>query len=584
MFASIIKTVAPTWTVKYLTVWFPEGQSWYRADSKEKARLFLPGAAKEAAAVQKLNLSEAQLRRHVWSDGTCEALLKEGNASLYFLAKSEDAYNLVVSTGNAKVIAKVFKTNTPSVAYLKSWLLVAPEELVIDVIKAAPAAFNDVKMTDIKREYQLILLGLYDAENKEGYNSKLAACRAEEVIERDELMNSYLTGAGYEEERKLFDAAMKILVETDYDFTQYLQTLERCHEEWYEKVSNRAGESKHLVAYLVERIPQVWFSAKFRELESDKELMSFDESYRGENWPRVMDARGWLQLAYENISKPEVIKVCLDNITDLTYGNPCGAIVGMQQWLVEKVEGYQLIKLALSKLPEQYEWQLKSKLYQSISSYAEAREATRLLPKSYRKGLRAKLVEMTCKSDAAELIRTYWPFLNWEPENAESAVRKLAQLKALPFDRLSELSEELRNAALEEVDVVAETECLDSGETSTPTATQKELLQRQLKSRSEVVLFKQGYHWHDVRMQYISTFHVSMAGFEAMVHYWDRYGGVYERGFALVRAHAEKWGLTEGEYLALTKSPYYSDLAAPLKGCKPVEAPAKEPNNDEKSV
>ena len=583
MFALIVKTVAP---VKFFTVWFKEGCSWYKEKAKERAKFFLPGVKAEVKAIKKLRLSEDQLKRRVWSEGTCEELLKQGDTSLWYLAKSEEAYNLIVTTGDAKLISKVFANNTPSVAYLKSWLLVASEGLVIDVIKVAPAAFNDVKMDALKRKYQLTLLGVYDADNKEGYNSKLAARRAEEVIQRGDLMESYLTSAGFEEKRELFDRAMDILVETDYDFTKYLQTLERCHEEWYEKVSNRAGESKHLVAYLEERIPQVWFRAKFCEIGNDKEPMRFDENYRGENWTRVMGARGWLQLAYENISKPEVIKVCLDHITDLTYGTPCGAIAEMQRRLVAKVEGYQLIKLALSQLPEKYHWQLKSKLYEAISSYAEAREATRLLPKSYRKGLRAKLVEMTCKSDAAELIRTYWPFLNWEPENAEKAVRRLAQLKALPFERLGELSEELRNAALEEVNVVAEKETLmvDNSETSTPGQEQKEVLKRQIHPRSEVILFTRDYNWHEIKLEYISSFKMSEIGFKALVNHQGRYSDDEERGRTLVRAHAEKWGLTEGEYLALTRSPYYSNLAAPLKGCKPVEAPTKEPNNDEKSA
>jgi hypothetical protein len=565
----------------------------------------LPGVKAEVKAIKKLQLTESQLRRRVWSEGTCEALLKQGDTSLWFIAKSEEAYNLIVATGDAKLISKVFANNTPSVAYLKGWLLVAPEKLVIDVIKAAPAAFNDVKMADLRREYQMALLALYDADNKKGYNSKLAARRAEEVIQRGDLMKSYfLTGT----ELGLFDKAMEILVETDYDFTKYLKDLERCHEEWYEKVRVKASQSehpqnKHLVSYIKERVSKVWFLAKFStgyEVGKIHHLESFDERYDGENKARVMDARQWLKLATSNLSKPEVIKVCLDHITDLTYACPCGAIAKMQKALVEGVEGYDLIKLALAKLPEKYHWQLKSKLYQSISSYAEAREAMRLLPKSYRKGLRAKLVEMTCKSDTAEFIRTYWPFTNWEAENAEKAVRRLAQLKKLPLDRLGELSEELKQAALDEVDVVAEMETLlvDKSETSTPGQEEKELLKRQIHPRSEVVLFTRGYHWHEVKLEYISNFKMSEIGFKALVNHQGSYGDDEKRGRALVRAHAEKWGLTEGEYLALTRSPYYSDLAAPLKGCKPAEAPAEsstavdaaaeakaeEPNNDEKSA
>jgi hypothetical protein len=151
---------------------------------------------------------------------------------------------------------------------------------------------------------------------------------------------------------------------------------------------------------------------------------------------------------------------------------------------------------------------------------------------------------------------------------------------------------------LDEVDFVSETAVLlaDRSETSTPGQTEQKLLSRRLHPRSEATLFTRGYHWHEIKLEYISNFKMSEIGFKALVNHQGSYGDDEKRGRALVRAHAEKWGLTEGEYLALTRSPYYSDLAAPLKGCKPAEAPAEsstavdaaaeakaeEPNNDEK--
>jgi hypothetical protein len=403
---------------------------------------------------------------------------------------------------------------------------------------------------------------------------------------------------------------MKILLETDYDFTKHLENLRSHHWDWYGAVRGKVSrsehpQSKHLVAYLVERIPKIW--CRFLPLEA-RELSSFeDRSFRGERWGDVLDARAWLQLSYEKLDSQDVIKVALDHITDLQYSNPCGAIVKMQQRLVEKVRGYELIKLALSKLPQRYKSALQSKLYASIGSYAEARECLigtpkdgivriKALPKSYRKGLRAKMTDVLCRCEASEFIRTYWPFLNWEMKNAEKAVRKLASLKKLPLDRLGELSEELQKAGLEEVDVVAEQESLliDPDECSYPQENQKELLKRQLNPRSEVVLFTRGYHWQKEKLAYISNFRMSDLGFRALVNHCGNYSDDEMRGRELIRAHAEKWGLTQGEYLLLYNSPYYSDLAAPLKCSKPMELPAENaideqettteaPNNDEKS-
>ena len=583
MFASIVKTVFPTTAVKYFTVWFKdkEGRGWHKENAKERAQLFLPGVAKEVRAIQKMQFTEDQLRHRVWSDGTCTALLEQGDTSLWFLAKSNEAYDLIIKDGNASVIAKTFRINTPSVSYLKKWLGTASRDVVLAVIAKAPSIFNDLKYGDVKLEYISSLVKSSDASVSERWANKVFLV----------LVGRYLN-AEEKEEREVFDKAMKLLVQTGYDFTQSLRDLESNHWDWYDIVRVHASMSsssqkEHLVSYIKERIPKVWYS--FVPL-GERELDSFENrSYHGENWKRVHDSRAWLQLAYETLSNQEVVKVCLDHISSLTYGKPCGAIVKMQERLVKKVQGYELTKYALSKMPKQYKSELQSKLFKSISSYDEARECIKSFPKSYRKGLRAKMAEVVCIRDAHEFIRTYWPFTNWEPENAEASVRRLAQIKMLPLDRLNELSEELQRIGLEEVDITAEQECLliDPYEYSSPAATQNELLKRQLHPRSEGTLFTRGYHWQDVKLEYISNFKMSEMGFQALVNHRGSYCGDGDRGRELVQAHAKKWGLTKREYLLLYKSPYYSELAAPLRDCNPAEASAEEkaeePNNDEKS-
>lgn len=559
-FAAVMRTVCPVLSVKYFTIWFPEGQSWHYQDSKEKARLFLPGESKEYKAIQKLALSEDAIRRRVWSPETEIVLLKQRNFALISNIKSNntEALDLVCMTNNQELIAKVFSQATPSATYLKDWLKKTDESVVVDVIKRVPTVFNDLHYDDIENlNYIGTLINCALDVDASKQTKKAAQQWAEEVVTRKEYMESSLTNKP--EMADLFDSAMQVLVNADYNFTKYLEKLERYHESWYGNIRYRAAYSAYVEDYIIERLPEIWFCAKFNE--NGTELESFDESYHGENWPKVVDARQWLKLASVNIYEPEVAKKALDVITDLTYARPCGAIIKMQKALVEGISTFHVAEMALAKLPEQYRWQIQSKLYEAITTADEAKKAFKLLPKSYRKGLRAKLVEKTIERDASILL-SYWPFNGWEEETTEKAVRKLAEVKKLPLNKLEELPLSLQMAGLEELEILSEIAAIGR---SYYGDLQKELMKQKFHARSEMYLFCLDYNWQELKKLYITYNEMDEASFRVLVNFRGTgYGGDEERIKDLIHLHATTWGLTEGEYRALMQSPY-SPMAADLK-------------------
>ncbi len=572
-FAAVMRTVFPTWAVKYYTLKEKRHGHGFTLgyDYEAKARLFLPGPKKELKAIKKLDLSSDATRQRVWSPETEMALLKLGNFVLVSNIKSSntEALNIVCATNNAELIAKVFTNSTPSATYLKDWLKKTDESVVVDVIKRVPTVFNDLHYEDIDnlKYISAFLNSALDVDpSKQVKNA--AKKWAEEVITRKEYMNCLL--ASKPEMAELFDSAMSVLIRADYNFTRYMEMLELRHKKWYGNIRDHADFSAYIEDYLIERLPKVWFMAKTEGVRTFARLYGYEMTDK-------QDAASWMTLTRKFIDRPRVAIAAMQTCSYLGYGNPDEVVVDLQKALVEGISTFHVAEVALEKLPQQYRWQVQAKLYDAINTADEAKKAFKLLPKSYRKGLRGKLVEKTVQSDA-NLLLSYWPFAGWEAETAEKAVRKLAGFKALPMAKLSELPENLQRAGIEELETLSEISAIGRSYCGD---LQKDLMKQKFHSRSEAYLFQLDYNWQELKALYISNNEMEEASFRVLVNFKGTgYGGDEGRIAELIRLHAKTWGLTEREYKDLMQSPYYSAMAADLKKhCK-----SAEPVNEEQAT
>lgn len=563
-FATVVKTVFPTWAVKSFTKKESRGHGFILGhDYEERSRLFLPGVAKEMRAIKKLALSEDALRARVWSSETELALLKEGNYSLIGNIKSGNtaALDIICATDNAELIAKVFSKATPSTTYLRNWLKSAKEHVVVDVIKRVPTVFNDLHYEDVEKMNYIGALVNCALEPDASKQVKNAAKKwAEEVATRKEYMNCLLKSKP--EMAALFDSAMSVLLGADYNFSRYMEMLERYHEKWYGAIRDHADFSAYIEDYLIERLPKVWFMAKTDGIRTFARLYGYEMTDK-------QDAASWMALTRKFIDRPRVANTALHTCSYLGYANPDEVVVDLQKALVEGISTFYIAEEALSKLPQQYRWQVQAKLYEAIKTADEAKQAFKLLPKSYRKGVRAKLVEKTVERDASILL-SYWPFAGWEEKTAEKAVRKLAGFKALPMAKLSELPENLQKAGVEELETLSEISAIGRSYCGD---LQKDLMKQKFHSRSEAYLFQLDYNWQELKALYISNNEMEEASFRVLVNFKGTgYGGDEGRIAELIRLHAKTWGLTEREYEDLMQSPYYSAMAADLKKhCKSAE-------------
>lgn len=555
-FACVVKTVAPTMAVKYFTIWFPEGRGYCKEGAKERAKLFLPGAEKELKAIKEQKLSESQIQRRVWSRETELELLKQGNYALIGNVKSGNtaALDIICASDDPQLIAKVFSQATPSVEYLKNWLKKTTELVVVGVIKKAPTVFNDLHYEDVEKINYLGALVNCALEPDSSKQTKNVARKwAEEVITRDEYMRCLFMSEA--EKVALFESAVDVLIGADYNFTRYLEALERWHKPCYSAIRDRAGYSSYVEDYIIDVLPRVWFMAE------TKGVRTFARNY-GDKLTDKQDAASWMALLKKFIDRPRVAIAALHTCTYLTYGNPDVVVVNLQKALVEGISTFHVAEVALSKLPEQYRWQIQAKLYEAITTAGEAKKAMKLLPKSYRKGLRLKLVEKAVLSDV-NLLLSYWPFAGWEEETAEKAVRKLAGFKALPMTKLSDLPESLQKAGIEELETLSEISAINRRDCGDD---KKILMEQKLHSRAEAYLFQMDYNWQELKSLYIANNEMEEASFRMLVNFRGTgYSGDEKRIKALIALHAKTWRLTEREYEDLLQSPYYSALATELK-------------------
>ncbi len=551
VFAAIMRVSFPQLCCKYFTK-IKEGcrdQEHYA-----KLKLFLPGEAKELRAIKKLKLSWDEISDHVWSPETELALLKEGNYALIGKIRGGDteALDVICATGDADLIAKVFAQATPSNYYLKKWLFEAKADVVAGVLKRVPVAFNSLSYDDVNNlNYVGVLVNSASEENASDKQKKSAQKWATEVVTRNEFMNCSLSN----QESELFESAMSVLLNADYDFSKYMENLQRWHRRWYCSIRDHASTSAYCEEYLIERLPRIWYLADAKEERFAQ--------YSGQNCVTEKgDARRWMTLVRKNIWRPRVAIAALRTCTYLSYNNPGAAVVDLQRELVSSAQQFNVIEIALGKLPEQYQSQLQSKLYGSITTVAEAMKALELLPASYHKGIRAKIAEIAIEYDAEKLL-SYWPFDGWEGSVAASVVRKLSIYKWLPLDKLTELPKHLQNVALEELEIQAELGVIHSF----TSAEMEKLIEKKLHSRSEVTLLTaRNETVSTYGEKYVSLHKMSDRTFSAIVlRTLDAHRDSIESTLKkVISLHAEKWGLSEENYKALLQSPY-SSLAALLK-------------------
>ena len=146
-------------------------------------------------------------------------------------------------------------------------------------------------------------------------------------------------------------------------------------------------------------------------------------------------------------------------------------------------------------------------------------------------------------ADAPNYLK-FFPFTDWKVENARHAVKRIVLCNKLPVDRVGELSEELQQYVLQTMEAQSQLSALCDGKVD-------ELVKLQLYPVVEIELFYKKYHsCKEQILDYINSFGMSQEAYEAIIRRED----VRESFVDFLTKYAEKWGLTQKQYVQLLQS------------------------------
>lgn len=572
IFAAVMRTIAPTLCVKFFTKRYKYSR-YYGSYHNASAMAFLPHTEKQLKAIKRLKLSDEQLQERVWSRKAQIALLKDGRYALLERVDSKDTemLDLLCQYGGAEQIAKVFVRSTPSVTYLRRFLL-AHTEKAIAVAGIAPSVFNDLGYDDLPATAVTEILSIFLSLDLEDKKSKsIARHWAEEVMKRPAYYASALDG----EDAVVFDKAMHVLTNTEYDFSEILDSLKVYHPKWYAEVRDKAWLSPNLAKYLGKVLPEIG------KRLGDLCHYSLDVPIEGDGLEASVeeDALRWLNAAALNLQEPDV-QIELMKLPEMAEKEPSLLWHELQEKVVCAVTEFGAIKMAINKLPAKYRPMLEPVLAHAIKSPYQAEIALEMLGTEYHDGILKKMVETATNYDAETILRKY-PFNGWLEDTAKTAVKKLAEAGILPLDRMQELTKPLQDYAWERLEVQAELAFL--AQYKIP----EEVMRRKLHPEAEVVLFSHSYsHFANQPAKlYVLTNVLSDAGFKqlATVQRIENCS-VGDIAKDLLRLYANNHGLSEQNYIDLMAGPYKAlapELKCYLRSEMTEVAPAPEANAEE---
>lgn len=258
------------------------------------------------------------------------------------------------------------------------------------------------------------------------------------------------------------------------------------------------------------------------------------------------DAAAWLRISYQMMDKADICSLMLSH--------------------------WDSIKEHVSNAVYQ---QLCEKLVKNISNPHQAKQALGLLDVSFKPSIIDKLLNIVSDKGASWLSDLF-PFKDWSDEQQKKAIRIMAAGKALPKERMNEVSEELQKLAFEELEIQSELTVIRSGNKKE----MKELIAHKLHSRSEVELFCRSYYClAEYGHEYAQNIRMDDSSFGAMVKRTadDNHSSLFGEMERLIRIHTAKWGLSAKNYRDLLHSPY-SSLAALLKQSVQFEQEYRTPS------
>jgi hypothetical protein len=242
-----------------------------------------------------------------------------------------------------------------------------------------------------------------------------------------------------------------------------------------------------------------------------------------ENFLPKDEAYAWLGIGRKLLAKDEVVyNTLLDNIKAIYEANPTvGKDLAMM--MLEKGHKLDLIIKLKEEVPSAIDDNLfNERIFEIIKSKARN----------------------LYYADSPDYLR-FFPFTGWKEANAKHALRRIVLCGKLPLERLDELSDELKDFVMKIMEAQSQLNALSyQGKIA-------ELVELQLYPEVEIAMMMKPQFWEVHILKYIEKNGLSQEAYEYLLkdaYEWDDYFRKYLTVFA------EKWGLTQKQYMQLMQS------------------------------
>lgn len=475
--------------------------------------------------INKHRFSAEEIRERVWAPEVRLALLSmldsKGRKALAYSACTEEELNAVLEKADCfDFKLQAIKAYTPSAKKMRELLTSAPMELLRKIACEAPTAFNTVtpkevlgigpkQLCNVAKDFRWDL-----ALELAGSDPKWCP-KFMELIK--EIPPHKLTDV----EVAYFKDIFAIALEAKVSLVGLLAYMYVFFKEEYILYVNSYKDYPNFGMDFKEMFPQ--FVKHLKDGAGHYKSLDMLGTHVNVNFMQKDDAYAWLGIGRELLAKDEVVyNTLLDNIKAIYEANP--------------TVGKELAKRMLQNGRKlDYQIKLKEEVPTAIDDNLLYNRAFELIKYNSRHPYYA---------DAPDYLK-FFPFTEWKEDNAKYALKRIVLCGKLPLERLDELSDELKDFVMKTMEAQSQLNALSyQGKVA-------ELVELQLYPEVEIALMKKPQFWEVHILKYIEKNGLSQEAYEYLLkdaYEWDDYFRRYLTVFA------EKWGLTQKQYMQLMQS------------------------------
>jgi hypothetical protein len=492
----------------------------YTLKSNANAKLFLPGPEWELAHIigeAKPTYYGSKLSDRRWSLATRVELMGHGYGHYLINDISTDAELEALlfdkdgkAHGDAMEVVRAFKVRTPGREIVKKFLDAYPAEKATYVAYNVPVAFEGLTVNDILRgsstndlnsPYWDVARGL--AEFRPGWAIKFLS-----------YMRKNFTVSQIKEDKLKFNFFFNRALSEKSDLSGYMPYFRNNFPEYVEAILDKAYELENFGHYF-----EVEFKATLCDLEipSPKEAKAFTQVWGSE-------AKDLLRIGYNLIDAPfdnsVIHRVFRENLETLKEKFLFGVNSILWEELLDKM-------LKTAKTLDAF-----------FDVYRVAPQRVQWKGVSYL--VHGTLLDSLNVHNVEDVVDNFFPFSDWEEDEAKLMLRKMAENKVMPLAHLKELPLQLKEYALRQVEIQAQKELIDHNA--------NDIWKITLLPEAEIYLIQR--IGADFLLNYVSERGLSQKAFTFLVQKFNQYAA------EALQKHAERWLITRDQWLMLTQSKY----------------------------